>query len=274
MKNLTTRLISGIIYVAIIIGAVIMGGWWMEGLIVLLLFGAVTEVFNLLSPLRGAEPARLAARTLDYLTALSFVFLYGPLGVMTFTEMAVLLMFYMSVRVVMALADRGGDALETFRTSLLAVLYPSLGLTALGVMYYSFGDMGRMTVLAMFILIWLNDTGAYCVGSTLGRHRLCERLSPKKSWEGFWGGFAFCVLAGAGFSFIGAFGFFSLWQWILVGAWISVWATWGDLFESLIKRSVGAKDAGHIIPGHGGVLDRIDSLLLVAPTLLALMMIL
>ena len=274
MKNLTTRLISGIIYVAIIIGAVIFGGWWMEGLIILLLFGAVTEVFHLLSPRLPLEPAHLAARTLDYLTALSFVFLAGPLAMMTVSEMLVLLMFYMAVRVVLALADSSRDALGEFRTSLLAVLYPSLGLTAMGLLYFNLGDLGRWLVLAMFILIWLNDTGAYCVGSTIGRHRLCERLSPKKSWEGFWGGFAVCIMAGVGFSFIDVFSFLNIWQWIIVGAWVSIWATWGDLFESLIKRSVGAKDAGHIIPGHGGILDRIDSLLLVAPALLALMMIL
>ncbi|MDE6280052.1 MAG: phosphatidate cytidylyltransferase, partial [Paramuribaculum sp.] len=114
------------------------------------------------------------------------------------------------------------------------------------------------------IMLWLNDTGAYCVGSLMGRHRLCERLSPKKSWEGFWGGMFFTAV-----------GAVLLMPWYMPGTpWIfgagtgiiiSIAATWGDLVESMLKRSQGVKDAGNILPGHGGILDRIDSLLLAAP---------
>ena len=119
----------------------------------------------------------------------------------------------------------------------------------------------------MFVMIWLNDTGAFLVGSAIGSHRLFARLSPKKSWEGFFGGFAFSIIAGylahsllpeyfAGYS-ANALG--------LLGAIVSVISTWGDLFESMIKRQMGVKDSGNLIPGHGGILDRIDSLLFVAP---------
>ncbi len=133
------------------------------------------------------------------------------------------------------------------------------------------GPATRHIVLIMFIMIWLNDTGAYCVGSLLGKRRLFPRLSPKKSWEGFWGGMAFCIAAGATcyFAFnhdeVMLWGNRSLSAWIGFGIVVCIFSTWGDLFESMIKRTVGAKDSGKLIPGHGGILDRIDSLLLTAP---------
>jgi phosphatidate cytidylyltransferase len=115
-------------------------------------------------------------------------------------------------------------------------------------------------------MIWLNDTGAYCVGSLLGKHRLCERLSPKKSWEGFFGGLVFCIAAGIVASYILSDSIYSFMIiTISLGVVVCVFATVGDLFESLIKRTLHVKDSGNLIPGHGGILDRIDSLLFVAP---------
>ncbi len=119
----------------------------------------------------------------------------------------------------------------------------------------------------MFILIWLSDTGAFCVGSLIGKHRLFERISPKKSWEGFFGGLIFCLIAGL-VMFYGFHSYFlimNLWQMLGFCAMVCVMGTWGDLVESLIKRSLGVKDSGHLLPGHGGILDRIDSLLVVVP---------
>ena len=125
---------------------------------------------------------------------------------------------------------------------------------------------GMLIALFMFVCIWLNDTGAYLVGCTIGKHRLFERISPKKSWEGFFGGMVFCIAAGA-FAHLLIGGSQAIW--IPFAIIVSVFATWGDLVESLIKRTAGVKDSGNIMPGHGGVLDRIDSLLFVAPAILA-----
>jgi phosphatidate cytidylyltransferase len=127
-------------------------------------------------------------------------------------------------------------------------------------MHYSHDNAAY--ILWMFALIWINDTGAYCVGSTLGKHRLCERLSPKKSWEGFWGGMLFCIIASLIYAYISKTPMLAN---LILAVIVSAFATLGDLFESMLKRSAGVKDAGNIIPGHGGVLDRIDSLLFVAP---------
>lgn len=129
-----------------------------------------------------------------------------------------------------------------------------------------------MPILSIFILIWVNDTGAFLFGSSLGRHKLFPRVSPKKSWEGFWGG---CLLTiGAGIligalnsplsaEYIGNKMLF----WGMSGVVICVASTFGDLFESVIKRNLHIKDSGNLIPGHGGILDRIDSLLMVVPAM-------
>ena len=111
-------------------------------------------------------------------------------------------------------------------------------------------------LLAIFVCIWVNDTGAYLAGSTLGKHKLFPSVSPKKSWEGFFGGLVASAVAA---------GLLLGWEQAYYGVLISIIATWGDLFESMIKRSVGVKDSGSILPGHGGILDRIDSLLFVLP---------
>lgn len=118
-------------------------------------------------------------------------------------------------------------------------------------------------VLGFFLLLWANDTGAYLVGVTIGKHRLMERISPKKSWEGFFGG----MIASAAASFVicKLFGTTGQWQWLVTAVIISVTGTLGDLTESMLKRSLGVKDSGNILPGHGGFLDRFDSTIISFP---------
>jgi phosphatidate cytidylyltransferase len=114
--------------------------------------------------------------------------------------------------------------------------------------------------LALFIFIWVNDTGAYLVGSLIGRHHLAERISPKKSWEGFLGGLLFTGIAASAFAHIQPE--IPCHHWIGLALATAIFATWGDLVESQIKRTIGVKDSGKTLPGHGGFLDRFDSLLL------------
>ena len=117
--------------------------------------------------------------------------------------------------------------------------------------------------LSMYIFIWINDTGAYLSGVTLGKHKLFPRISPKKSWEGSIGG-ALLTVASA-FAVAHFFTFMNKWQWIGMALVVVIFGTFGDLIESMIKRHLDIKDSGHILPGHGGILDRLDSMLLSIP---------
>jgi phosphatidate cytidylyltransferase len=118
-------------------------------------------------------------------------------------------------------------------------------------------------VLGFFILLWAYDTGAYLLGTTFGKHRLMERISPKKSWEGFFGGL---VIASAIACFLsGWLGILDTRGWVIIAVIVSIAGTYGDLVESMLKRSLGVKDSGNIMPGHGGFLDRFDSMILSFP---------
>lgn len=130
-------------------------------------------------------------------------------------------------------------------------------------------DVQRYVLLSVFVCIWSNDSGAYCVGSLIGKHKMFPRVSPGKSWEGLVGGFLFSLLAGYLFSlFVTEY---ALWQWLLIALCCSTFGTFGDLMESLLKRTIGVKDSGRFLPGHGGVLDRFDSILFAAPAVWVLL---
>ena len=118
-------------------------------------------------------------------------------------------------------------------------------------------------VIGFFVLLWANDTGAYLVGSAIGKHWLMERISPKKSWEGFFGGMLLTLIVARLLS--DSLGVVNLNGWMIVAVIVTVAGTFGDLIESMLKRSVGFKDSGTIMPGHGGFLDRFDSVVIAFP---------
>lgn len=259
MKQVITRSISGIIYIAIIVAAIYAGESWTS--ILMAVFGglAIYEYQKMTIFDQGFTPVRFISFILAELIVLPLIlFLAIP-------EAEIFLMpvpFFIFLRFILALFDKKSpNPLNDLAQWILSIIYISVPLMcAVGLSYHK-------ALLAIFVMIWANDTGAYCVGCTLGKHKLCEYLSPKKTWEGFFGGMLFCIIAGMIFYFIDFIPKVNIITWI-GGAFLTcILATVGDLFESMIKRSCGVKDSGSIIPGHGGILDRIDSLLAVAPVI-------
>ena len=270
MNNLVTRAIAGAVYVTLIVACILLGidCFW-------ILLSAFTVIaFVELQNLFKAESRIIpGVRILDIVVALIVLFavrcfsvgIHDSVIIHSLVNLAGILffavvLFYIPARIVFAVCDRSDRPLRAVFCSLLSIFYILFPISLL-LLAYGLKN-GPEIVLATFIFIWVNDTGAYLSGITLGKHRLCERLSPKKSWEGFFGGFILTLIAGFITSLIT--GIFSHIAWIIYAAFVSVLSTYGDLFESLIKRTFGVKDSGTLIPGHGGILDRIDSLLAVA----------
>jgi phosphatidate cytidylyltransferase len=169
---------------------------------------------------------------------------------------------------VIELFRRQEKPFDSIAHTFLAVVYIALPFSLFPFMAYSREGLGSLlphgnivfspaVVVGFFLLLWANDTGAYILGVTLGKHRLMERISPKKSWEGFLGGLLVSLLVAWLLS--GWLGVVSRNKWLAISLLISVSGTLGDLAESMLKRSAGVKDSGNIMPGHGGFLDRFDS---------------
>lgn len=275
MKNVITRSLTGIIYIGIIVGAIMAGLPWMLALTLLFTILAVDE-FNRITDSHKLHPL---LRAIDLITAcipavgVFYLCNAGQFdGVPVAIAMALCYVVYIMARMIAPLYFRNGDPLNRTAHSMMGQIYIAWPLAMLLAAY----AVSPALVMLMFIMIWLNDTGAFCVGSLLGRHRLFERISPKKSWEGFFGGLLFAIAAGIvaalwlGDTHYADFPALSLG---IFGFIVSVMSTWGDLVESQIKRTLGIKDSGKLLPGHGGILDRIDSLLFVAPSTLVFIMI-
>lgn len=161
------------------------------------------------------------------------------------------------------------NPLGNWAFSMMSQLYVALPFALLNVLAFhndptaSSVSYNPILPLSIFVFIWLSDTGAYCVGSLIGKHRLFERISPKKSWEGSIGGAVFSIASS--FVFAHYYDFMSVGQWAGLAVVVVIFGTWGDLTESLMKRQLGIKDSGNILPGHGGMLDRFDSALMAIP---------
>jgi phosphatidate cytidylyltransferase len=166
------------------------------------------------------------------------------------------------------------DPINNWAYTMLSQLYIALPLSLLNVLTYRSNgydiQYSYLAPLAVFVFLWINDAGAYCVGSLIGRHKLFPRVSPGKSWEGSVGGGLLVVAAAVAVWYLTtAYGVNDLGltalEWAGLGLVVVVFGTWGDLIESLFKRTLGIKDSGNVLQGHGGMMDRFDSTLMAVP---------
>ena len=266
MKNFIQRAVTGLIFVAVLIGCII-GSPLSFGILFCFISALATAEFcNLMNTQKGVQINRNIC-TLGSVALFLCFFYYGinPASTGIFIPyLAILIYLFVS-----ELYLKKENPLNNWAYAMFSQLYVGLPFALLNVL--AFQSDGTMPMsqyqfilpLSIFIFNWVNDTFAYLTGMMFGKHRLFERISPKKSWEGSIGGCVFCIVA----SFVLAH-FFPIMPtgvWVGMALVVVVFGTWGDLTESLMKRTLGIKDSGNILPGHGGMLDRFDSAIMAIP---------
>lgn len=265
MNNLIKRALTGTIFVAVLVGAICF-----HAISYLLLFSLITglalwEFYGLVEHYEKASIQRLAGSIGGaYLFAATFFYANGVCGGNIFLPYLLFLLYLL----IGELYYKAENPINNWAFTLFGQIYLAGSFSLLNFMAAVPETPGELSytplfVIAIFVFVWLNDTGAYLVGSLIGKRRLFERISPKKSWEGFWGGLV--VALGSSQAFAWYAPEVSGYCWLGLSAAVVLFATWGDLTESLLKRTLDVKDSGKLLPGHGGMLDRFDSVTMAIP---------
>ena len=266
MNNFIKRTLTGIIFVGILLGAILYNVYSYAILFCIITGLALWEFYGLLKHYENATLRRLISTAGGmYLFFACFMQSIGFGGETIFLPYILFIMYTL----ISELYTKAPNPINNWAFTLLAQIYCAGSFSLLNFLaIHTDSFTGEIQykplyILAVFIFVWLNDTGAFLVGSQIGKRKLFERISPKKSWEGFWGGLIIVLLASQGFAWYAPE--LNRLQWLGLAAVIVAFATWGDLTESLLKRTLGVKDSGNILPGHGGILDRFDSVLMAVP---------
>lgn len=258
MKNLITRSLAGIVFVIVTLGSLFAGKYGFALFFLFVLTGGLAEFYKLPrnSPVHPSKWAGIVTGIL--LFSISFLTASRQLLSESYLILfPVVLLFFIA-----ELFRKKELPMENIACGILGIIYVALPLSLSNFIVFDEGRYDYRLMISLFVLIWVYDSGAYLFGVSLGRHRLFERISPKKSWEGAVGG----MLAALAMAWpLSAYTGIDLLHWLVMAFLIVVASTWGDLSESLLKRQFGLKDSGHLIPGHGGLLDRFDSLLFAVP---------
>lgn len=261
MKDLTKRTITGAIYVLSVIAAVCIDRYVAAVYFGMIMILALREfiIVSAKAEVRLNAPMIYFVSVVSYLALVSHAFGFAYSAIAMFASL-----FCIIALAISALYEKSATPFTSMAYSLTAVGYIVLPLSLSNLLFAMHDYFDCNVLLSIFIFAWCNDTFAYLIGCKFGKRRLFERHSPKKSWEGFFGGFVATVLAGTlMWHFFGG----NIYIWLLMAVVTTVVGTFGDLIESMFKRQMGVKDSGNILPGHGGILDRFDILLLVLPVM-------
>jgi len=263
INNLGQRVIFGLSGIAIIISAIVLSQWGFLAVFLLICILTILEFYKL-AGVDGLLPLKYwGTFTGAFLFLITFLVESGLMESRYFYTFIPIVTCIFFINLYKNVSKPFTNIAYTF----LGIIYVSLPFTLLNLIAYLNGSYDYMLVLGILLLLWASDTGAYFAGKKFGKTKLFERISPKKSWEGFIGGTLLNIIIAFCLSML--FTVLPLWKWLVIGIIISVAGTYGDLVESLFKRGIHIKDSGNTIPGHGGFLDRFDGLLLSVPFILA-----
>ena len=271
MKNFIVRTITAVFFVAAIVSC------FLRPEAMILLFGLVTGMT--IWEFTGLVNERENVAVNQMISTVAGVYLFLAMaGYNSGMTPAAVFIPYLVTLIYLMVAElylKQPDPVNDWAYTMMSQMYIALPFSMLSVLAFQSDDTGihyTWTVpLSVFVFLWINDTGAYLCGSLLGKHKLFPRISPGKSWEGSIGGGILVMIVAVLVWYLSEqygenpLGLSAI-EWAGLGLTVVIFGTWGDLVESLFKRTLGIKDSGHILPGHGGMLDRFDSSLLAIPS--------
>lgn len=263
MNESVVRTLSGIVYIALLVSATLFSP---ESFVLLFGIFMLISVYEFSRLIKVSPTIPIISGCLLFLCNAANIFSGKPNGIYLewlFVTVAVLV----NCKLIYDLFNKKQMIPKSAKMSSLELMgYITFSFLLLVRLPFVGEDFQPSIIIGIFILIWTNDTFAYIVGKTMGRHKLLERISPKKTVEGFAGGLVFAVIGGYVISRFEWFGMSTL-IWISTAIILVITGTLGDLIESRFKRNAGVKDSGNIMPGHGGILDRLDSIIFAIPFL-------
>ena len=259
VKTFYTRATTAVVFVALLLGCVWYSKYSFIAFFTIVGFIGLYEFYSISEKL-NTKPNRFIGFLLHLITMGNVFLLYGTIvsfNIGIFVILCFSLFIIELFKKEPSLSNVSGTIVDWVFVTLPCYLIIKIG--------YIILDIGfePQRILGIIFFIWINDTGAYLVGSFIGKHKLYEKISPNKTWEGTLGGIALCIAL----SFVVAniFPQLALKHWVVISVIVAVFGTLGDLVESMLKRMAGVKDSGKLMPGHGGVLDRFDSLFFATP---------
>jgi phosphatidate cytidylyltransferase len=263
-NNLTQRIITGLSGSAAIIAGIYFSEWAYFAIFLIIVFFSLLEFYKL-AGLDGLVPQKSLGVLIGVLVYVGSFLIEKK--ILPFQYYVLIFPLMSCVFMIKLYKKFERKPFTNIAFTFLGIFYVAVPFALLNIAAFDDGVYNYEIIWGCLFILWASDTGAYFAGTYLGKRKLFERISPKKSWEGFFGGAALALAFAYGLAQY--FHTLSVLQWMVVGVIIVVGGTFGDLVESLLKRSIEIKDSGSSLPGHGGFLDRFDGLLISAPFIVA-----